>query len=400
VNVLALNCGSSSLKTQVLAMAADGAVRARPARGAIERIGEGQALVTLETATTGPTRVEERVTDHAAAVERVLDWLAATGLRFDAVAHRVVHGGPRYTQSAVIDERVIGTLSELEELAPLHNGPSVTAIRAARRRLGPSLPMVAVFDTTFHATLPDHARAYAIPRELALRHGVRRFGFHGTSFRHVLARYGELASVPPARARLVALHLGNGCSAVAIAEGRSVDTSMGLTPLEGLVMGTRSGDLDPAAVGHLARGEGAPVEEVERRLNEESGLLGLSGLSKDMRDLLARASEDPRARLAVEVFCYRARKYVGAYLAALGGAEALVFTGAMGERAPEVRARICGGLEWFGLVLDPEANWRVTDAEARISPAGARVAVWVIPTDEEAVMAADAAALLGGSGPA
>jgi acetate kinase len=246
-----------------------------------------------------------------------------------------------------------------------------------------------VFDTAFHAEMPEHAYRYAIPHELAVKHGIRRYGFHGLAYRSVLARYAELVGTPIDRATLVALHLGNGCSAAAIKGGRSVDTSMGLTPLEGLVMGTRSGDVDPALVGHLARTEQVPVEQVERWLNERAGLLGLSGRSQDMRDLLAREREDPRARLAVDVFCYRARKYLGAYLAVLGGADAVVFSGGIGEHAPEVRARICAGMDWIGLALDPARNAAARDGEGRLSPDGARLPVFVIPADEERVIAQD-----------
>jgi acetate kinase len=236
--------------------------------------------------------------------------------------------------------------------------------------------------------LPERAWRYAIPRELADRHGIRRFGFHGISYRAVLARYCALTNQPESRATLVALHLGSGCSAVAIENGRSVDTSMGLTPLEGLVMGTRSGDIDPAIVGQLSRAEGVPVADVERWLNEKSGLRGLSGRSADLRELLAHESDDARAASAVDVFCYRIRKYVGAYLAALGGAQAVVFTGAIGERSAEVRARVCQGLECFGLLLDAKAN-TADGGERRISAAGARLEAFVIPTDEEIQIARD-----------
>jgi acetate kinase len=258
--------------------------------------------------------------------------------------------------------------------------------------------MVAVFDTAFHAGIPDHASRYAIPHDLALKHGIRRYGFHGLAYRSVLARYAELAGVPAERVNLVAFHLGNGCSAAAIRNGRSIDTSMGLTPLEGLVMGTRSGDVDPALIGHLARVETVPPREVERWLNERAGLLGLSGRSRDMRDLLAHECDDPRARLAVAVFCYRARKYLGAYLAALGGADAVVFSGGIGEHAPEVRARICAEMEWAGLVLDPTRNAAAVGREGRLSPAGAHLPAYVVPADEERVIAQDTLGWLTSSG--
>jgi acetate kinase len=247
--------------------------------------------------------------------------------------------------------------------------------------------MVAVFDTAFHAGLAPEAREYAISPELARAHGIRRYGFHGLSYRSVLARYAELTGTPAERATIVALHLGAGASAAAIRAGRSVDTSMGFTPLEGLVMGTRAGDVDPAVVAHLARAERVSPEEVVHWLNERSGLLGVSGRSADVRDLLA--ADDPRAHLAVRMFCYRARKYVGAYLAVLGGADAVVFTGGIGEHVAEVRAEICRGMAWCGLVIDEERNRATVGTEGWISADGARIAAVVIPSDEERVIAGD-----------
>jgi acetate kinase len=393
MNVLVLNCGSSSIKFEVIAPGGDGGTaEQRLAKGSIERIG-GRAALSFEAGQGAVRREKHDVPDHADGVRRMLDWLSRSGVAaIDAVGHRVVHGGERLTRPVVLDEGAVEAIEALETLAPLHNAPSLEGIRACRSRLGPSVPMVAVFDTAFHAGLPEVAHRYAIPHELASRHGIRRFGFHGTSYRYVLARYAALAGRAERDVVLVALHLGNGCSAAAIRDGRSIDTSMGLTPLEGLVMGTRAGDLDPAIVGVLARAERVGVEEVERWLNDDSGLKGLSGGVRDMRDLLAREREDPRARLAVDVFCYRARKYVGAYLAALGGAHAVVFTGGIGEHAPEVRTRICAGMEWCGIVVDRERNAAADGVEARISRDDARVHVWVIPTDEAIVIARDTVA--------
>jgi acetate kinase len=254
--------------------------------------------------------------------------------------------------------------------------------------------MVAVFDTAFHAKLPERAAHYAIPWDLTHRHGIRRFGFHGISYAWATARGAALLARAPEQARLVVLHLGSGCSAAAIQGGVSVDTSMGFTPLEGLVMGTRSGDLDPALPGFLARAEGVDVAEVETWLNQRSGLLGLAGGSGDVRDLLAREADDPRARLALDVFCHRARKYLGAYLAALEGADAVVFTGAMGARSPDVRARILRGFEWCGLALDDARNRAARGSEATISPPASAIRVLVIPADEERVIARETAACL------
>jgi acetate kinase len=401
VNVLVLNCGSSSVKFQVIDVGGAGEGARRRARGQIERIG-AEAAVRFEAEGGVSHRAGAPGIDHAAGVEHVIEWLRsvspdrrAGGLRLDAIGHRVVHGGERFARPAVIDDGALAAIEALEALAPLHNAPSLAGIRACRALLGAGVPMVAVFDTAFHLTLPERAWRYAIPGDLARRHGIRRFGFHGTSYRWVLSRYCALTGTPPERATLVALHLGAGCSAAAIQAGRSIDTSMGFTPLEGLVMGTRSGDLDPALVGYLARKEGVATEEVEGWLNHRSGLLGLSGRSSDIRDLLAHEQADPRARLAVDLFCYRARKYVGAYLAALGGADALVFTGGIGEHAPEVRRRICAELEWSGLVLDPVRNAAAVGREAVISAEGVRLRALVIPTDEELVIARDTVECLG-----
>jgi acetate kinase len=381
MNVLVLNAGSSSLKFRLSEVDAGGAVARELTRGIVERIG-----------------VEARVRDHGDAVRRLAERLQAIpgGRAIEAVGHRVVHGGARFVRPTLIDDKVLAALEDLEDLAPLHNGPSLAVIRASREVLGPEIPMVAVFDTAFHASLPERAARYALPWELAERHGIRRFGFHGTSYRHVVARYPVLAGRPAGRGALVVFHLGSGCSVAAIRDGVSLDTSMGFTPLEGLVMGTRSGDLDPALVGYLARKEAVSTAEIERWLNERSGLRGLSGQGADMRDLLVRRSNEPRARLAVEVFCYRARKYLGAYLAALGGAEAVVFTAGIGEHAPEVRAEICAGMAWCGLVLDPAGNARVIGTEGCISAPASAIQAFVIPTDEETIIAHDTVEVLHG----
>jgi acetate kinase len=361
VNVLVLNCGSSSLKFQLLAMPGED----RLAYGIVERVGD----------------------DYEAAVEQAIGKASAAG-RIDAVGHRIVHGGERFTAPVVIDESVTAALDALTQLAPLHNGPGVAGIRAARAALD-RVPMVAAFDTAFHAAMPPRAARYALPHELAERHHVRRYGFHGLSYRWITGRYAALSGIPESRATFVGVHLGNGCSAVAVRDGRSVDTSMGFTPLEGLVMGTRSGDIDPAVIGYLARAESVPEAEVEKWLNERSGLLGVSGRSADMRDLLARESTDARAALAIELFCYRARKYVGAYLAALGGAPAVVFTGGIGEHNPELRRRICEDMAWCGLTLDDRRNRATVGTEADIGADGAAMRALVIPTDEERVIARD-----------
>ncbi len=292
--VFAVNCGSSSLKAQLVDATATG--ERRLARALVERIGRDGA-VTVEAAGHAPSSERRDVADHEAAIAGVLSRFRVLGLPApDAVGHRIVHGGSRFTAATKIDDAVVAELAALQELAPLHNAPGVAGIEACRRHFGAGMPMVAVFDTAFHATMPEVAWRYALPADVAARHRIRRYGFHGISYAYVVARYAELTRRPAALTNLIVLHLGNGASVTAIRGGRSVDTSMGFTPLEGLVMGTRSGDLDPAIVGVLAAREGVAVDEVERWLNERSGLLGLSGTSRDMRDLLARAASDPRAR--------------------------------------------------------------------------------------------------------
>jgi acetate kinase len=290
-------------------------------------------------------------------------------------------------------------IEDVIDLAPLHNPHHIKGIQAARAVLGPGVPEVAVFDTAFHQSLPERAYLYAIPYQLYRRYRVRRYGFHGTSFRYVSHRYRQLTGTSREETRIVALHLGNGCSACAIDAGESVDTSMGFTPLEGLVMGTRSGDLDPAIVEYVAGKEGLSLHEVDGLLNKQSGLLGISGLTHDMRELLAeeRENQDRRARLAIEIFCYRARKYIGAYLAAMNGADAIVFTGGIGENSAPVRERTCAGLEWMGVRLDAARNAETANGkEGRIDGEGARLAVWVIPTDEELLIARDTFRVVSG----
>jgi acetate kinase len=281
-------------------------------------------------------------------------------------------------------------IESLVELAPLHNGPSLAAIRAAREVLNSSVPMVAVFDTAFHSTLPEHAAQYAIPKDLADRHGIRRYGFHGIAHRYMTERYAAITGTSVERVKLVTLQLGNGCSATAVRDGLSVDTSMGFTPLEGLMMGTRSGNIDPFLVGFLSRQENVDVAEVERWLNTRSGLRGVSGISRDVRELLeAEARGETRAALALEMFCYQIRKYIGAYIAALGGTDAVVFGGGIGENAPQVRARICADMDWCGLMLDLERNTRTIGFEDRISTKDSSVHAYVVSVDEEMMIAYD-----------
>jgi acetate kinase len=401
VRILVLNAGSSSLKFQLIdtdAEAIAGAGDRRLARGQVERIG-GQAIVTVAAAGAPATKSTAPIRDHAAAVDHILGWLtdSESGVEIssvgdiEAVGHRVVHGGERFTHSTRVDDDVRCELESPIDPPPLHNPHNLRGIAAARRALGPGVPQVAVFDTAFHHSLPDTAYLYAIPYQLYRRHRVRRYGFHGTSHRYVAYRYRQLTQRTREATKIITLHLGNGASACAIEAGNSVDTSMGFTPLEGLVMGTRSGDIDPAILDFVSAKEGLTLHELDSMLNKQSGLLGLSGLTADMRELLAEEAEhsDRRARLAIELFCYRIKKYLGSYLAALNGADAIVFAGGIGENSAEVRARICTGLDWLGIEVDPERNVGLTGGEGRIDREGSRVELWVIPTDEELLIARD-----------
>jgi acetate kinase len=411
MNVLVINAGSSTLKFQLVRTDAEHIAAhtdEKLARGQIERIG-GEAVFTLRGRDGRPVKGSAPMRDLRAAVDYIVTWLASeesgpvigTVGEIDAVGHRVVHGGERFQRSVRIDSEVLHGIEDMIDLAPLHNPHNLKGIAATRAVLGADVPHVAVFDTAFHHTVPERAYLYAIPYQLYRRHKVRRYGFHGTSHRYVAYRWRELTGVSRDKTRIITLHLGNGCSACAIDGGNSVDTSMGFTPLEGLVMGTRSGDLDPAVLEYLGSKEGLSPSEVDNLLNKQSGLLGLSGLTNDMRELLAEAHEnnDRRARLAIEIFCYRLRKYIGAYLAALGGADAIVFSGGIGENAAEVRAEVCRGLEWAGVRIDPDANARmVGGTEGRITSSDAGLSVWVIPTDEELLIARDTFRVVTGVG--
>lgn len=390
MRILSINCGSSTLKFGVVDV--DGTREptiSHRARGTVERIG-GQATAILSA---GGRTVEStsRATDHGEAFGIAVDLLErvtfAEGV--EAIGHRVVHGGARLREPVFIDDDVISAIEAASELAPLHNRPSVTAISAARLRFGPEMPMVATFDTAFFAWLPDVAALYALPRQVSDRLGIRRYGFHGLAHRYMVERYGALRPEVH-EPRLITLQLGNGCSVAASTGGRAVDTSMGFTPLEGLIMGTRSGDIDPSLPLLLAAKEGLSPKDVDSLLNNDSGLLGISGRSSDMRDLLEAAkSGDAASDLAVRAFCYRARKYVGAYLAALGGGDAVLFGGGIGEHLPEIREHICEGLEWAGLKIATQLNVQAVGVEASIASPESTLEAYVIPVQEGAVIARD-----------
>jgi acetate kinase len=309
-----------------------------------------------------------------------------------AIGHRVVHGAERFTGSILIDKDVVAGLQECVDLAPLHNPANLKGIYAATELFGPKMPQVAVFDTAFHSTMPEVAYLYAIPYQLYRRFKIRKYGFHGTSHRFIAFRYRKLSGKVREDTNIITLHLGNGCSACAIRHGKSVDTSMGMTPLEGLMMGTRSGDLDPTVVEFLAHKEGTHVEDVFSTLNKRSGLLGISGLTNDMRDLQAEAEEhqDRRAILAIDMFCYRVKKYVGSYIAAMNGTDAICFAGGIGENAPEIRKKILSNLDYLGIEIDDAKNAQaIRGKEMIVSSDKSRITVYVIPTNEELILARD-----------
>lgn len=394
--VLVLNSGSSSVKYQLLDMR-DGS---RLAMGLVERIGEETSRLKHTPLTDGGTSRErtEPIADHEAALKAVAEELAEDGLGLDspqlaAIGHRVVHGGQSFTRPTVIDSAVLAEIERLIPVAPLHNPANLTGIRTARA-LRPDLPQVAVFDTAFHTTMPESAARYAIDVETADAHRIRRYGFHGTSHAYVSRATAELLGKDPSEVNVIVLHLGNGASASAVEGGRCVDTSMGLTPLEGLVMGTRSGDMDPAVIFHLMRVGGMSTDEIDTLLNKKSGLIGLCG-DNDMREIRRRIDEgDEQAKLAFDIYIHRLKKYIGAYYAVLGRVDAVAFTAGVGENAAPVREAAVAGLEGLGLAVDGDLNAVRGAAPRLISPAGARVAVAVVPTDEELEIAAQTYALI------
>ncbi|MFB7863629.1 MULTISPECIES: acetate kinase [unclassified Streptomyces] len=400
--VLVLNSGSSSLKYQLLDMHEG----SRLALGLVERIGEETSrLVHTPLQGGGGVRRETEgpIADHQAALKAVAEELAADGLGLDspelaAIGHRVVHGGLRFTAPTVVDDEVLAEIERLVPVAPLHNPANLTGIRTAMT-LRPDLPQVAVFDTAFHTTMPEAAARYAIDVETADAHRIRRYGFHGTSHAYVSRETARLLGKTPEEVNVIVLHLGNGASASAVAGGRCVDTSMGLTPLEGLVMGTRSGDVDPAVTFHLMRNAGMSADEIDVLLNKRSGLVGLCG-DNDMREIRRRIDEgDARAALAFDVYIHRLKKYIGAYYAVLGRVDAVAFTAGVGENAAPVREAAIAGLEELGLAVDADLNAVRSDEARIVSPVYARVAVAVVPTDEELEIARQSYALVSETAP-
>lgn len=397
--VLVLNSGSSSVKYQLLDMA-DGS--SRLAVGLVERIGEVTSRLKHTCVTTGAVReFTGPIPDHAAALKAVAEELSKDGVGLDspelaAIGHRVVHGGLVFTEPTVVDEAVLAEIERLIPVAPLHNPANLVGIRTAMA-LRPDLPQVAVFDTAFHTTMPESAARYAIDVATADAYRIRRYGFHGTSHAYVSRATAKLLGKAPEDVNVIVLHLGNGASASAVRGGRCVDTSMGLTPLEGLVMGTRSGDLDPAVIFHLMRVGEMSTDEIDTLLNKKSGLIGLCG-DNDMREIRRRIDEgDEQAELAFDIYIHRLKKYIGAYCAVLGRVDAIAFTAGVGENASAVREAAVAGLELLGLEVDGALNAVRSEEPRLISPASGRVAVAVVPTDEEWEIAAQTYALVGNS---
>jgi len=397
--VLVLNSGSSSVKFQLIRTSLEDIDRGseqKLARGNIEKIGMTTAKVTFQAEGRPPVRETPVILEHRVAIERVLTLLTDPDhgiirdrAEINAVGHRVVHGGEKFSTSQVITPEVHQEIIECIDLAPLHNPHNVRGYEIAHDLL-PDVPHVAVFDTAFHQSMPEHAYLYGLPMVLYRRHGIRRYGFHGTSHRYLTWRMEKHLGRPREEFNVITVHLGNGCSAAAVQRGRSIDTTMGFTPLEGLIMGTRSGDLDPAVILHVMAKEELTLHEANTLLNKHSGLIGVSGVSNDMRELIKEAQKGNRsAQTAIDLFCYRLKKYIGAYYGILGGADAVAFTGGIGENAALIRERSCDGLEALGIKIDPERNQAVNGKEGRISTDDSRVGVYIIPTDEELVIARD-----------
>lgn len=395
MNVLVINCGSSSIKYQLI----ETEEKKRLCSGLVERIGAVTSIIQQQIGDEKPVRKTMVIENHSIALKKIMELLLSennTAINsiddIEAVGHRVVHGGETFKDSVLIDDDVKHAIQQAYDLAPLHNPPNLQGIRAAQEQL-PNVPHVAVFDTAFHHSLPAEAYLYGIPNRFYRRYKIRRYGFHGTSHYFVSRQYYKHKNVKKEGSRVITCHLGNGCSIAAIKDGQSIDTSMGFTPLEGLVMGTRSGDLDPSILFYLIEKEELSLSDVHALLNRHSGLLGLSGYAADMRDLTEEADNgDRRCQQAIDVFSYRAKKYIGSYMATLNGCDAIIFTAGIGENAPNIRSKILENMEHMGVVLDEDKNQNVERGkEQLISSEDSKVEVYVIPTNEELVIAIDAA---------
>jgi acetate kinase len=403
MNVFVLNCGSSSLKFQVIDTDLEKIEKDEDkmlCKGLIERVGS-QSLITFKAEGQPTKKSATALRDHKAALNYAINWLTSEesnipGIRslddIHAIGHRVVHGAEQFKRSTRINNDVIEGIEDCIELAPLHNPANLKGIYAARETFGPAVPQVAVFDTAFHSTLPETSYLYGIPYQIYRRYKIRKYGFHGSSHRYIAYRYRFLTDTAREDTNIITLHLGNGSSACAIKNGNSVDTSMGFTPLEGLMMGTRCGDIDPTVIEFLMLKEGASIDEVFSILNKRSGVLGISGLTNDMRDLVEEIEmhQDRRAQLAIDMFCKRVKKYISAYMGSIDGADAICFSAGIGENSPMVRSKSCDELSVFGIEIDEELNQQATGGkEMLISTPNSKVDVYVIPTNEELVLARD-----------
>lgn len=396
MKILVLNCGSSSIKYKLFDMTTKEVL----AQGGIEKIGLVGSFLKLTLPNGEKKILEKDIPEHTAGIEFILNTLVSPEYgaiksldEINAVGHRMVHGGERFSESVLLNKEVLDAFIACNDLAPLHNPANLKGVNAVSAIL-PNVPQVGVFDTAFHQTMPDYAYMYAIPYELYEKYGVRRYGFHGTSHRYVSQRVCEFLGVDPKGKKIITCHIGNGGSISAIKDGKCIDTSMGLTPLEGLVMGTRSGNIDAGAVTFIMEKEGLNATGVSNLLNKKSGVLGVSGVSSDMRELEAAvAAGNPKAILAEKMYFYRIKKYIGAYAAALGGVDIILFTGGVGENQANCRSEVCEGLEFMGVKIDLEKN-KVRGEEAIISADDSKVTVAVIPTDEELMIASDTLAIL------
>lgn len=398
MKILVLNCGSSSIKYKLFEMESKEVV----AQGGIEKIGMKGSFLKLTLPDGQKVMLEGEILEHRAGIEYILGVLLSEKYgcikslsEIDAVGHRVVHGGEKFNSSVLITDEVVEMLNACIELAPLHNPPNLKGIYAIQE-LMPQTPQVGVFDTAFHQTMPDYAYMYGLPQALYEKYGIRRYGFHGTSHRYVSKRACEFLGVPYENQRIITAHIGNGGSITAIKNGKSIDTSMGMTPVEGLIMGTRSGDVDPGVISYIMEKEHMSSSGISTLLNKFSGVLGVSGISSDMREIEAGVAENnPRAILAMNAYNYRIKKYVGSYAAVLGGVDILVFTGGVGENQALTRSYVCKNMEYMGIELDEELNAKVRAKEVVLSKPSSKVKVLIIPTDEELTIALDTVEILG-----
>jgi acetate kinase len=397
MKILVLNCGSSSIKYKLFDMTTKEVM----AQGGIEKIGLPGSFLKFALPNGEKKILEKEIPEHTAGIEFILDTLVSTEYgaiqsleEINAVGHRMVHGGERFSESVLLTQEVLDAFEACNDLAPLHNPANLKGVNAVTAIL-PNVPQVGVFDTAFHQTMPDYAYMYAVPYELYEKYGVRRYGFHGTSHRYVSQRVCQFLGIQAEGSKIITCHIGNGGSIAAVKDGKCVDTTMGLTPLEGLVMGTRSGDIDGGAVTFIMEKEGLDATGISNLLNKKSGVLGVSGVSSDMRELdAASQAGNPRAQLAEKMYYYRIKKYVGAYAAAMGGVDVILFTGGVGENQSQCREAVCDGLQFIGVELDKDMNNKIHGDEAIISTSESKVKVVVIPTDEEMMIPSDTLAIL------